>query len=97
MEYVAIFCPHCGQHINEVDVQDGAEPDEREPNLGSLYRCGWCGLETRDWNHVLTCRRTWRARAELAARQQAVEQARTWARVHSRLLGLMDDLENESG
>ena len=95
MEYIPIFCPHCGQHINEVDDEDS--PEAGRVNLGSLYRCGWCGLETRDWNHVLRCRRTWRERAVLAARQAAVEQAQTWSRMHSRLLGVLDDLEEESG
>jgi predicted RNA-binding Zn-ribbon protein involved in translation (DUF1610 family) len=89
--YVAIFCPHCGEHINEVDEQDTAE-EERTPNEGSAYNCGWCGLHTRDWNHVLVCRRTYKARAAFAARQQAAEEAAMFRRSQHRLRKMLDEL-----
>ena len=90
--YVAIFCPHCGQHINEVDEQD--TPEERTQDLGSLYTCGWCGIETRDWNHVLSCRRTAKARAAFSARQQAAEDAATFRRTQARLRSMLDELSD---
>lgn len=88
--YVPIFCPHCGEHINEVDEQD--TPENREADLGSRYRCGWCGIETFDWNHVLICRRTHKARARLAESQRVAEDAAVFRRTSNRLQAMLDDL-----
>lgn len=88
--YVAIFCPHCGEHINEVDEAD--TPEERLPNEGSVYDCGWCGLRTRDWNHVLVCRRTYKARAAFAEKQRAAEDAAVFRRSQHRLRRMLDEL-----
>ena len=90
MDYVPIFCPHCGEHINEVDEQD--TPEERVPDLGSRYRCGWCGIETFDWNHVLICRRTHKERARLAESQRRAEDEAVFRRTSNRLQTMLDDL-----
>ncbi len=55
--FVAWFCPHCGGHINEHELEtDELEPIKHESSMGSTYTCGWCGTRTRDWGHVLNCR-----------------------------------------
>ena len=90
--YVAIFCPHCGEHINEVDEQDA--PEEREPDWGSPYTCGWCGLRTHDWKHVVTCRRTYKARAAVAEKQRAAEESATYRRSQQRLRRMIDELSD---
>lgn len=89
--YVAIFCPHCGEHINEVEESD--TPDEEPiPNEGSVYNCGWCGLRTRDWSHVVRCRRTYKARAAFAEKQRAAEDAASFRRSQHRLRRMVDEL-----
>jgi predicted RNA-binding Zn-ribbon protein involved in translation (DUF1610 family) len=90
--YVAIFCPHCGEHINEVDEQDAAE--ERDPDWGTPYNCGWCGLRTSDWNHVVVCRRTHKARAALAEKQRLAEESATYRRSQQRLRKMLDELSD---
>ena len=90
--YVAIFCPHCGEHINEVEEQDS--PEEREPEWGSPYTCGWCGLRTHDWNHVAICRRTYKARAALAEKQRQAEESATYRRSQQRLRRMIDELSD---
>lgn len=57
-EYIALFCPHCGAHVNEdeLDSDHGYIVPIRQTLSGSKYRCGWCKIETTDWNHVLACR-----------------------------------------
>lgn len=55
--YEALFCPHCGGHVNEHELEtDHPDPVHHDPNMGSAYTCGWCGVRTRDWGHVLNCR-----------------------------------------
>lgn len=61
-EYIAIFCPRCGEHLNEVDLDVEDERAKRAAgvtsNMGSPVTCGWCHEQTRDWNHIVRCRRT---------------------------------------
>lgn len=72
-EYVALFCPHCGEHLNEVELQDDEVvplvPWQTDDEDG--LTCGWCGIRTKDWNHVIQCRRTLGAISELKFRQVA--------------------------
>lgn len=65
--YEAVFCPECGAHLNDVDLHD--DPDEYVPNLGPLVTCGWCKLQTRDWGHIVKCRRTWKVKEKLTNRR----------------------------
>lgn len=90
--YVALFCPHCGEHINEVDDQDAPDVPP-PPNLGSQITCGWCGMQTRDWNHVLRCRRTHKARADLVAIQQAMDDTTAFRRSQRRLRRMLDEVD----
>jgi hypothetical protein len=52
-------------HVNEVEIEEDDGSTALVPadilrylarNQGSSYRCGWCGITTTDWNHVLRCR-----------------------------------------
>lgn len=73
--YVAVFCPSCGVHIDTFDLQDTPEPTlaNQRVRYGSVYTCGWCGIQTFDWNHVGRCRQTWPERQALVAKQAALE------------------------
>lgn len=56
--YIALFCPHCGGHVNEseLDTDHDLLANPETPNMGSVYTCYWCKEMTRDWNHVIRCR-----------------------------------------
>jgi hypothetical protein len=69
-DYEALFCPNCGIHLNDFDTQDEAV---RTVDLRSSYTCGWCGVRTRDWNHVAWCRKTIAERNILAAKKHAAD------------------------
>lgn len=69
-EYVALFCPHCGVHLNEVETDDETLV-ALTPEPGTSVKCGHCGIETDDWNHIVQCRRTLGAVGELRFRQAA--------------------------
>jgi hypothetical protein len=68
-EYVPVFCPRCGEHLNEVDIETAGGSsfplgrtslevlEQRIEDQGPSYRCGWCGINTTDWGHVKRCRR----------------------------------------
>ncbi len=91
-DYLAIFCPNCGVHLNEVDEQDS--PDvPRSALFGTLYTCGWCSARTTDWGHVRLCRRTAKARAALSELQ---EQQRRQATVVS-LNRMIEQLQDPIG
>ncbi len=89
--YVAVFCPSCGVHINDFDLQDSPEAENGSQRLGSLYTCGWCGIRTFDWNHVARCRATWPIRQALASLQAAADREE----VRQRLNQMVIDLEVE--
>lgn len=65
MEYIALFCPHCGGNVNEDVLLNDHDltPDQIEKvrsrivNRGPVYTCGWCKTRTTDWDHVIECRR----------------------------------------
>ncbi len=86
--YVAIFCPNCGVHLNEVDEQDGEVT--RHPSFGSVYTCGWCGISTADWSHVRLCRRTAKARAALAVAQERERREAVTASLRRMVFELQD-------
>jgi len=91
-DYVALFCPHCGVHLNDFDEQDDGDLDSVRPlNLGSMYTCGWCKKQTRDWNHVKQCKRTWPLRQHML--RQALESEVEGAVV--RLNRMLDDLKDD--
>lgn len=58
-EFIAFFCPHCGACVNEDELENdhGYEAgDIGLPSRGSLVTCGWCKMQTTDWNHIVRCR-----------------------------------------
>lgn len=76
MSYEALFCPHCGRIVNgDWDRTDTPEDAHftMPTNLGSVYTCGWCGIQTRDWDHVKNCRCTHTEKERL--REKAAGQA----------------------
>lgn len=97
--YVAAFCPHCGNLVNELDTQDSPDQDEAYlgTTYGSRYTCGWCQLRTNDWNHVKQCRKTWRTREALIKSQQESEHIATMTTARGRLNRLIYELEESSG
>lgn len=90
-EYLAIFCPNCGIHLNEVDEQDS--PDvPRTALFGTLYTCGWCSVRTTDWGHVRCCRRTAKARAALSELQEYHRRLATAASLQRMIEELQDPI-----
>lgn len=86
MTYEALFCPHCGKLVNgDWDTADSPDRLVDEPtdpayqglfkpkNPGPIYTCGWCGIQTRDWDHVKECRwtHTEKERMKLKATKEA--------------------------
>lgn len=71
MSYQALFCPHCGQWMNEPDLEDTPENRvlDSHGNLGSAYTCGWCHERHTDYNHVVICRLIHQERATLVIKQ----------------------------
>lgn len=63
--YQAFFCPHCGVHLNEgeLDTDETGAPQRRA--LGGLVNCGWCG-EQHSFDQVVRCRAIYKVRDELA-------------------------------
>jgi hypothetical protein len=55
--YVAFFCPHCGGHLNEVELEDDHTLPSRKygPQHG-LVTCGWCHEPGQTYSHVVLCR-----------------------------------------
>lgn len=90
-EYVAIFCPNCGVHLNEVDEQD-APDTPRVGVFGSVYTCGWCSTRTADWSHVARCRRTAKARAALSELQEHQRRLAVSASLRRMIVELQDPI-----
>lgn len=66
--FIPAFCRNCGAVVNDVDLEedDGTTFDvpaeliaqfKAKEMIGSSYRCGWCGITTTDYRHVLECKR----------------------------------------
>jgi predicted RNA-binding Zn-ribbon protein involved in translation (DUF1610 family) len=76
--YVALFCPHCGEHLNEIELEDellyATEPmDPAEKS--AAFTCGWCGIRTNNWAHVSQCKKTFPGLTMLRFKQAAARVA----------------------
>jgi hypothetical protein len=66
--FIPAFCTNCGATVNDVDLEedDGSTFSvpadvlsyfEHQADLGSPYRCGWCGITTNDYSHIGRCKK----------------------------------------
>lgn len=56
-DYEAVFCPNCGVHLNDYELDD--PPSAHVPKPGA-YRCGWCHKSHDQIEDVALCRKAHR-------------------------------------